>query len=184
MTFDNGRATIDRLTAESGGGQIKFLGFVEFGGAALVYRLQAQADSVRVRYPEDLSITFNSQLSLSGTSDNSLLSGTVSVNKMSFQPKTDLGQLVAASAKPVPTVSTPSEYLRGMQFDIHIENGPDMQVNTSLSSNVQAEIDLRLRGSPIRPALLGSVSVDAPARRYIARALRAEAELSVSTATV
>ncbi len=160
LTFDNGRATIDKLTAESGGGQIKFNGFVEYGGAALVYRLQAQADSVRVRYPEDLSITFNSQLSLSGSSDNSLLSGNVSVNKMSFQPKTDLGQLVAASSKPVPTVSTPNEYLRGMQFDVHIESGPEMQVNTSLSSNVQAEIDLRLRGSPIRPALLGTVSVD------------------------
>jgi translocation and assembly module TamB len=79
---------------------------------------------------------------------------------MSFQPKTDLGQLVAASARPVPTVSTPNEYLRGMQFDVHIESGPEMQVNTSLSSNVQAEIDLRLRGSPIRPALLGTVSVD------------------------
>ncbi len=160
VSFDDGRATIDKLTAETGGGQIKFSGFVEFAGAALVYRLQAQAESVRVRYPEDLSVTFHSQLSLSGTSENSLLSGTVSVNKMSFQPRTDLGQLLANTAKPVPTVAAPNEYLRGMQFDVHIESGAEMQVNTSLSNNVQAEVDLRLRGSPIRPVLLGSVSVD------------------------
>ncbi|MEO8024864.1 MAG: translocation/assembly module TamB domain-containing protein [Bryobacteraceae bacterium] len=160
VVFDNGRATIQSLVAETGGGQLKFSGFLEYGGTALVYRLQAQAETVRVRYPEDVSITFNSQLSLSGTSENSLLAGTVTVNKISFQPRTDLGQLLASTAKPVPTVSRPNEYLRGMQFDIRIESGADMQVNTSLSSNVQADVDLRLRGSPIRPALLGSVSVD------------------------
>ena len=54
ITFDRNRATIEKLTAETGGGKIFFSGFVELRDI-LTYRLQAEAQQVRVRYPEDVS---------------------------------------------------------------------------------------------------------------------------------
>src|SRR6185295_18502251 len=75
ILFDRNRATIERLTAEAGGGQIAFRGFLEFGDT-LIYRLQAEARQVRVRYPEDVSFAGNAQLALTGNSDASTLSGT------------------------------------------------------------------------------------------------------------
>ena len=159
VLFDRNRATIDKLVAETGGGKVSFSGFVGFG-APLAYRLVAQASQVRVRWPEDVSNTFDANLALNGTSDASTLSGTITLGRAAFNPRTDLVQLLAAAGKPVPASSSPSEYLRGMQFDVRIQNSSNFEFQTSLTRDVQAEVDLRLRGSALRPVLLGTVSVN------------------------
>ncbi len=159
IAFDRNRATIEKLTAETGGGKIFFAGFVELRDI-LTYRLQAEVQQVRVRYPEDVSTTFNARLALNGTSDASTLSGSITLNRAAFNPRSDLGGLMALASKPVPEPASPNEYLRGMQFDVRIESGPTFEFQTSLTRDVQAEVNLRLRGTPIRPVLLGSVSVN------------------------
>jgi translocation and assembly module TamB len=133
-----------------------FLGF----GTPLVYRLQAQAQRVRVRYPEDVSVTFNSTIALNGTSDSSTVSGVITLVRASFTPRADMSQMFAQAARPIPTSASPGEYLRGMQFDVRIQSDPNFQLQTSLARNLQAEVDLRLRGTPLRPALLGTASVN------------------------
>ena len=125
ITFDRNRATIERLTAQTGGGTITFTGSLDFGasldsGTALVYRLQAEARQVRVRLPQDLSATFDASLRLTGASDASTLSGAVTLNRASFNPRSDLGQLLAEASAPTPVPTAPNEYLRGMQFDVRI----------------------------------------------------------------
>ena len=159
ILFDRNRATIETLTAETGGGQLAFRGFLEFGDA-LVYRLQAEARGVRVRYPEDVSFTGNAQLALTGTSDASTLSGTVTLNRAAISPRVDLGKLLAQAAKPSPAPPNPNEYLRGMRFDVHVSNSSTFELETSLTRNVETEVDLHLRGTPLRPALQGSIAVN------------------------
>jgi translocation and assembly module TamB len=159
VIFDRNRATIETLSAETGGGKIFFAGFVELRDV-LTYRLQAEAQRVRVRYPEDVSTTFNAKLALNGTSDASTLSGSITLSRAAFNPRSDLGGLIALAAKPVPAPASPNEYLRGMQFEVRIDSGPDFEFQTSLTRDVEAEVDLRLRGSPIRPVLLGTISVN------------------------
>lgn len=160
INFDQSRATIESLVAETGGGRIAFTGFVGIGASALVYRVQAQARQVRVRYPRDFSFVFDSDLSLSGTSERSLLSGSVNVVRASFTPRSDLADFFTASIRPGPPAASQNEYLRGMQLDVRIANDPGLQVQTSLTRDVLAEADLRLRGSALRPALLGNISVN------------------------
>ncbi len=99
VLFDRKRATIESLLAETGGGKINFTGFMEFG-EPLIYRLQADARQVRVRYPEDVSTTTNAQLSLYGTSESSTLSGTLTLTRAAINARADLGKLLAASTKP------------------------------------------------------------------------------------
>ena len=159
VVFDRNRATIEKLTAETGGGKIFFAGFIELSDV-LTYRLQAVAEKVRVRYPEDVSTTFNAQLALNGTSDSSTLSGSITLDRATFNPRSDLGGLMALAAKPVPAPVSPNEYLRGMQFDVRIDSGPNFEFQTSLTRDVEAEVALRLRGTPIRPVLLGSIDVN------------------------
>jgi translocation and assembly module TamB len=165
IAFDRNRATIEKLTAETGGGTITFTGSLDFGaalesGTALVYRLQAEAHQVRVRLPQDLSTTFDASLRLTGASDASTLSGSVTLNRASFNPRTDLGQLLAQASGPTPVPTAPNEYLQGMRFDVKIESASNFQVETSLTRDVEAEVDLRLRGSPVRPVLQGTVSIN------------------------
>lgn len=159
ILFDRNRATIESLTAETGGGRIALRGFLEFGDT-LIYRLQADVRQVRVRYPEDVSLTANAQLALNGTSDASTLSGAVTLNRAAISAGVDLARLLAQASKPSPAPPNPNEYLRGMRFDVRIENAPLFELETSLTRNVQTEVDLRLRGTPLSPALLGTITVN------------------------
>jgi translocation and assembly module TamB len=164
IAFDRNRATVEKLTAEINGGTIAFTGSLDFGaaldsGTALVYRLQAEARRVRVPLQQDVSATFDASLRLTGASDASTLSGSVTLNRASFNPRSDLGQLLAQASGPTPVSTTPNEYLQGMRLDVRIQSASNLQVETSLTRDVEAEVDLRLRGSPVRPVLLGTISI-------------------------
>src|SRR6185503_8630109 len=165
IAFDRNRATIDRLTAEIGGGTINFTGSLDFGraldsGTALVYRLQADVRQVRIPLPQDLRATFDASLRLTGASDASTLSGSVTLNRASFNPRSDLGALLAQFSTPTPVPTAPNEYLRGMRLDVRIESASNFLVETSLTRDVEAEADLRLRGTAVRPVLQGTISIN------------------------
>ena len=160
IRFDRTRATIEKFTAQTGGGDLSLTGFVGFGGDEFVYRLQAAAQRVRVRYPTEVSTTFNAALSLTGTSSRRMLSGGVTVTRIGITPKTDIGSLLVETGRSVTPTPTSNPFLRGMQLDIHIETSPDAELQTSLTRDIQPEADLRLRGSANRPAVLGRVSVN------------------------
>jgi|CZKS01.1.fsa_nt_gi translocation and assembly module TamB len=159
ILFDRNRATIQNLTGVTGGGTVAFESgsFIGFRGTALIYRLQATATQVRYRSIEGVSVTMNATLNLAGTSENSVLSGNVAVVRAGFNPRTDVGSLLASTATPVS--STPNEYLRGIQFDVRITSSRNLEVETALTRNIQADATLRLRGTPERPVVLGNVSV-------------------------
>ncbi len=161
VRFDRDRATIERLTAQTGGGELSVGGFISFGkGGPLVYRLEANAEDVRVRYGGSVSVTATSQFRLTGTSESSILSGTATVSRVIFNPNTDIGNLLTSAAAPVASPSNEKEFLTGMQFDIHVESAPNLQLSTELSRDVEAEIDLRLRGTPEKPILLGNITAN------------------------
>ena len=162
ILFDRNRATVQTLSATTGGGQVTFEtgSFVGFRGQALLYRLQAQARNVRYRSPEGVSITVNARLSLIGTSDKSVLAGTVVLERATFNPRTDVGSLLASTAKPVSVPATPNEYLRGIQFDVNVLSSRHLEVETSLTRNIQADANLHVRGTPDRPIVLGNITVN------------------------
>ena len=162
ILFDRNRATVQNLKAVTGGGNVAFDSgsFVGFRGAALVYSLHATAQNVRYRTPEGVSVTVSGNLNLIGTSESSVLSGTLTVDRASFNPKTDVGSLLATTAKPVSLAVEPSEYLRGLQFDVSVLSSRSLEVQTSLTRNIQADANVRLRGTPQRPVVLGNVTVN------------------------
>jgi translocation and assembly module TamB len=84
----------------------------------------------------------------------------MTLNRASFNPRSDLGQFLAQTSAPATLPTTPNEYLQGMRLDVRIESASNFQVETTLTRDVEAEVDLRLRGSPARPVLLGTISID------------------------
>ncbi|MGH9653139.1 MAG: translocation/assembly module TamB domain-containing protein [Bryobacteraceae bacterium] len=161
VSFNRSRATIDKLTAESGGGKLNLGGFVSFaGGGPVVYNLQASAQNVRVRPAPSMSITGNGSLRLSGTSDNSILGGMVSVSHIVLSPNSDWEGLLASASAPVPTPGNAKNFITGLQFDVHIVSAPNLQLSSSLGRDLQTQVDLQLRGTPSQPVLLGTVSAN------------------------
>ena len=159
ILFDQRRANIEKLTATTGGGDLVLSGFVGFGGNEFVYQLQARADRVRIRYPEGVSTTANAALTLAGTTSRSLLTGVVTIVRAGFNPRTDIASILASNPTPVGSPVIQNPFLRGMQFDVRVETVPNLQIQTSLTNNLQAEADLRLRGTAAKPVLLGRVVI-------------------------
>lgn len=160
ILFDSNRATVQHLTGKSGGGDISFENgsFLGFRGGALVYRLQASARNVRYRSDSGFSVTADGALALVGTSDSSVLSGSVSLTRAAFNPTTDVGALLASTATPV--ASTSNQYLQGLQLDVRVVTPHTLEVETALTRNIQADADLRVRGTPDHPILLGHVTIN------------------------
>lgn len=160
IRFDRDRAQIDNLTGQSGGGKFKINGFVGFGAHEWTYRLAAEAEAIRVRYPEGVSTTADASLTLTGSSTRSLLSGLLTIRRSGFNMKQDLGSIIAGSTNPIPVPATQNAFLRNLQFDIRVRTSPNATFQTSYTRDLETRADLRLRGSPAKPVILGSVEVN------------------------
>jgi translocation and assembly module TamB len=159
VVFTGDRATIQDLTAETGGGQIRLTGFAGFTAGRPVFGLQANANGVRIRYPEGISTVANANLNFSGSADRSTLTGTVSVLRSTFNLESNFSSLLAKSAEPVRTPSATTGFLGGLNIDVQIQTAPDVQLDTSLTQGLQADANLRLRGTAANPALLGRINI-------------------------
>ncbi len=160
VLFDRRRATIEnRLTAESGGGALALGGFIDFSGEDTFYRLQAEAARVRIRYPEGVSTVADANISLSGTTERSLLAGSVTVLRSGFTPRTDLGSLLAESSRGESTPIEANKFLANMQIDVKVRTAPETQFTTSLTNDLQAEANLQIRGTGARPVALGRITI-------------------------
>jgi translocation and assembly module TamB len=161
VVFNRNRATLQKMTGKSGGGDMSLGGFVSFGGnGPLVYHLEGHAQEVRVRYAGSISVTADSALHLSGTSNSSILSGTLTISRVVFNTNTDVGPLLASFSNARATPPSDSGFLSGLHLDITIESAPNLQFSTALSRDVEAEINLQLRGTPDHPILLGSLAAN------------------------
>jgi len=159
ILFTGDRATIQSLKGETGGGEIELTGFTLFGAGPLVFRLHARAHEVRIRYPEGVSTVADASLNFTGTEERSMLAGTITILRSGINLQSDFSSLLAKSAQPVHTPSAQPGLVGGMNFDVQIDTSPDIQFQSSLTENLQAEANLKLRGTASNPALLGRINI-------------------------
>ena len=154
------RATIENLTARTGGGTLRLDGWVGFGGERATYGLRAAAKQVRVRYPEGVSTTFDAAVELRGSAIRSILSGNATVLRYSMAPSVDFASLVARPSQPMIASATQNDLLRGMQFDVKVDISRNARLETALTRDIQAEGGLTIRGTPYKPVLLGRIVIN------------------------
>jgi translocation and assembly module TamB len=159
ILFTGGRATIQNLSGESGGGKVQLSGFVGAESGETVFRLNAAVQGVRVRYPAGVSTVANASLNLTGSLERSTLTGTVTVLRASFNPEADFSSVLAGSASPVETPAAPSGPLGGLNFDIQIQTAPDIQVQSALTQDIGVEANLRVKGTVSNPGVQGRINI-------------------------
>ncbi|MEX2264831.1 MAG: translocation/assembly module TamB domain-containing protein [Bryobacteraceae bacterium] len=159
VLFQRNRAVIDTLTGRVGGGLVEITGLVGVSEGRFLFNLHAEATEVRARHPPEIGTTFDATLSLTGTSDRSLLSGLITVERVVVSPQADLGELVATTARPVVTPAAPNEFLQSVHLDINLETAPNAELISSLAERLHAEADLNIRGTAASPSLLGRVDI-------------------------
>jgi translocation and assembly module TamB len=151
-------ATIQNLTGESGGGKITLAGFGGLTGTTLRYGLRAKADHVRTRQ-SGASIVSSATLALNGTTEHSVLSGDVVLEKLGFNSQSDFGSILSSGATPPVTPSAPSGPIAGMRLDIHVRTAPDVRFQTAIAQSLQGIADLNVLGTMANPGLTGRVNI-------------------------
>ncbi|MBI3665994.1 MAG: translocation/assembly module TamB domain-containing protein [Acidobacteria bacterium] len=159
LVFSRNRAFIQKLTAEAGGGDLSLSGDADYSGRPITYRLRAEGHRIRLRYRQGISAVVEGMLNFSGTNLRSFLSGEVRVMRAGISAHWDLGSILAGLKQPTRTPSS-NDWLEGAQLDVRIVSAPDIRFDTTLARNIEADADLRLRGTALNPALLGRISIN------------------------
>ncbi|MCU1286822.1 MAG: hypothetical protein JWO13_3172 [Acidobacteriales bacterium] len=156
FTFNENRLQIKTLAAHTGGGTLNVGGFIAYR-RGLFFNLTANGQDIRLRYPPGISAVANTDLRLSGTLQNALLSGEVTVTRFGVNPQFDFANYLARSKQPLLAGRTNSA-MDNIRLDVHVTSTPELEVQTSLAK-IAGDADLRLRGSMARPVVLGRINI-------------------------
>ena len=155
MVFDQDRLEVEHLTGHTGGGLVTFAGYVTFG-RTIGFELTADGTEIRFRYA-GISVTSDQSLRLAGTLQNSALTGDITVTRFAQIPSADLTFALAHTGQTA-EIPNPNSPLNDMHLDVRILSAPELTVQTSLAK-LSGDVDLRLRGTPLRPVLLGRINI-------------------------
>ncbi len=155
LIFNEQRVQVQSLTARTGGGDIRIGGFATYN-PDFAFNVTVQGDDVRMRYPQGVSTTGNLDLKLVGNLNSSTLSGDVTITRFSLNQQFDLANYLAKSVRP--QEAPPASPLNNVRFNLHVVSTPQLQVESSLAK-VSGNADLRIRGTPNNPVLLGRISI-------------------------
>jgi translocation and assembly module TamB len=134
-------------------------GFLAIANGLPAFRLEAKTEGVRVRYPEGVSSVSDADITIAGTSERSEASGTVTIRRISINPKSDISTILASATQPVKTPEAKAGLLTNMNLDVQIETAPDVAFQTSVAQSIEADANLRLRGTAANPAVLGRLNI-------------------------
>ena len=159
IVFAGTTATIQSLTAESGGGRLTATGTVSRSGGQSAYNVGLRANRVQIRTASGASVGVNADLKLNGTDRASVLSGAITVRNVGFNPRSDLGTLLAETAEPPPAPATPSGFLSATRLDVAIKSAPGISFQSAYTTSLDANADLDVRGTLANPGMLGRISI-------------------------
>lgn len=158
VEFAGRQIRIRELSGVSGGGRVSLSGFSQLSREGAEFRLRADVERVRLRYPAEVSSVVDGRLVLSGTEDQALLSGELTVLRAATNPAVSLGTLIGSLKQPSELQPT-NPLLRNLQLNIQVVSAPDLNIETSVVRDIEADIDLRVVGALGSPSLLGALTV-------------------------
>jgi translocation and assembly module TamB len=157
LVFDASRLFFENVSAQVGGGMLLLSGSVYYADRPVRFDISARTDAARIRYPEGMSWQTAGNLRLTGTPDGGVVSGRVMIQRVTLNEGLDAaGALIGGNQSGGP--STSSTFLRNLQFDVEAVSTPDARMEWP-SAELEADANLRVRGSWEHPILLGHIHV-------------------------
>jgi translocation and assembly module TamB len=156
LTLTRDRLDVTQFQGKVGGGSVTASGGV-------VYRPQLQFDlamasqGVRVLYDQSIRTTLNSNLALTGSYENALLSGQVAVDQLSFTSDLDISDLTnqfGGDATPPPAQG----FSQNLSLDVGIQTPGGLSL-TSRTLSLAGTANLHIRGTAAQPVLLGRLNL-------------------------
>jgi translocation and assembly module TamB len=158
IVFDATRLYLDNVSAEAGGGTLQLSGSVNYAESPLRYDVTVRSDRVRIRYPVGMSWLVGGSLRLTGTPTAGVLSGRVVIERVTLTQGLEVAGMLVSAKEGITGPSTSSPFLRNLQFDVEAVSTADARMEWP-GAGLQAEANLRVRGTWEHPILLGHIHI-------------------------
>jgi translocation and assembly module TamB len=151
------RLEIANFQGEVGGGTINATGAVAYR-PGVQFQLGLRANNIRVRYPDGVRSILASNLALNGNPQQSVLSGQVKIEHISFTPDFDLNTFLGQFSGESVDSGTPGSLAQGMKLDIAVQSTSQMNL-TSSQVSLRGDANLRVVGTAAMPVILGRANL-------------------------
>jgi len=156
ITVANNRFEITKLTGKSGGGDLTAHGYLVYSSKP-IFNLGLDARTIRLRYPEGLRAILNGQLALDGSMEGANLTGTVTIEHLSFTQEFDVATF--ASQFGDETSAPPSEgFTNNIQLNVAVQSSGALGLESTKLS-LQGDASLRMIGTAARPVITGRANI-------------------------
>ena len=155
VNISGNRLDIAKLSANAGGGTINVTGTASYGKTSN-FNLAMQANAVRIRQSGVRSV-LDADLAWNGSTDSSVLSGRVVVDKLAFNQGSDLSQILSNFSDDE-TVSDPSNIANNIKLNVSVQSSQTLNLASSQLS-IAGSASLNAQGTAANPVLLGRVSL-------------------------
>ncbi len=156
LTLTQDRLDVTQFKGSVGGGTVTASGGVVYR-PQLRFDLAMAGQGVRVLYDQSIRTTLSSNLSLSGSFENALLTGQVAVDQLSFTSDFDVSDLVGqlgGDESPPPTQG----FSQNVNLDVGIQTPGGLNL-TSRTLSLAGSANLHVRGTAAQPVLLGRLNL-------------------------
>ncbi len=156
LTLTRDRLDVTQFQGKVGGGSVTASGGVVYR-PDLQFDLAMAAQGVRVLYDQSIRTTLNSNLALTGSYENALLSGQVGVDQLSFTSDFDISDLLSqlgSDSTPPPAQG----FTQNLSLDVGIQTPGGLNL-TSRTLSLTGSANLHVRGTGAQPVLLGRLNL-------------------------
>jgi translocation and assembly module TamB len=155
MTLANDRLQVSNMTAQVGGGPVSLGGSIVYK-PSVQFNLAVQGQSVRLRYPEGLRSVLDTNLALTGSTQDSVLSGRVLVDSLSFTPDFDLSSF----ADQFSTTNTPTQpsFADTVKLAVNVQSLSSLNA-TSSQVSISGQAALQVGGTAGNPVITGRTTL-------------------------
>jgi translocation and assembly module TamB len=154
MVFNENRLTVQNVTAQTGGGQLKLGGSISYQ-KGIFANLTATGENVRVRL-YGLSATANASFQLQGGPQAVLLSGNVLVTRFGVGPDVDFAAFAGVGGVQAPP--SPTAASNKIRLDVHVTSSPQLDFQNSYAK-LAGNVDLHIGGTVAMPSVLGKILI-------------------------
>ena len=155
ISIEGNHLQIANLSGTAGGGTFSLGGSGVYGNNSS-FNLALEAKSVRVRQ-NGVRAVMDGNLSLIGTTTASTLGGRVTVDNLSFNEGSDLGEIISQFSGDN-TVSDPSSLINRVKLNVAVQSSDNLNLASSQLS-IAGSANLNVVGTLADPVILGRIAL-------------------------
>jgi len=156
INVTNNRLEVSKVTGQVGGGRVSLGGVIDYR-PKLQFNLALQGKGIRLRYPEGLRSSLDTDLTFTGDAQSSKIGGRITIASLSFTPDFDLAKFSDQFTNGTATPSQPG-FADTVKLGIAVQTRESLSANSSQIS-IAGQAALQVGGTAADPVITGRTNL-------------------------